>query len=171
MRAVIGLGGNLGDPPEAFRQARARLAASAGVQVLASAPLYRSFPHGDPDQPWYWNSALLLETALDAHVLLRLLLAVEAELGRRRDGKRWAPRLIDLDLLAWGEARIHAPPDLIVPHPRLTERRFALQPFVDLWPDWRHPVYGMTAQALLQACPEPESHLHAWGDWDREPSA
>ncbi len=167
MRAVVGLGGNLGDVPARFAAACRGLAALPGTRVVRRASLFRSRPHGDPDQPWFWNSAVLVETALDARALLDGLLAVEARLGRRRPpGRaRWAPRPIDLDLLAHEAGAVHDPPALVVPHPRLAERRFALAPFVQLWPDWRHPALGLSARELLARCPDPEDGLVPLGAW------
>jgi len=132
-RAVLGLGGNLGEPEEAFRQTAALLAAEKGVTVLASAPLYRSAPWGKTDQPEFLNSALLVETALTPGELLETILKVERKLGRVRT-ERWGPRLIDIDILVLGEEEI-AQEALAIPHPHLTERGFALKPLADLWPE------------------------------------
>ena len=87
------------------------------------------------DQPGFVNAACAVETGLSAHDLLRSLLAIEAELGRTRDGERWGPRTVDLDLLLYGDETIDDPPDLEVPHPRLVERAFALEPLVELDPE------------------------------------
>ncbi len=166
-RAVVGLGGNLGDVRARFTKACAALAATPHVRVRKKAQLLRTRPHGEPNQPWFWNTALLVETELTPHALLRALLAIEARLGRTRTAhtQRWGPRPIDLDLLAYEETIVHDPPKLIVPHPRLAERRFALAPMAELWPDWRHPKLGRTAQELLARCPDPEEDIIPLGRW------
>jgi 2-amino-4-hydroxy-6-hydroxymethyldihydropteridine diphosphokinase len=129
---VIGLGGNVGgEPAIARRFVRAR-AAIAELGSVRSARLYRSEPIG-PDQPWFLNTAVRLALA-DAQPgeLIATLHEIERLLGRQREVEaRWGPRPIDLDVLVWG-ARIVRAPELVVPHPRLAERRFALLPLIDL---------------------------------------
>ena len=129
---VIGLGGNVGDPPAIvgrFDRARAALAELGDVR---SARLYRSAPLG-PDQPWFFNTAVrIARVAAQPGELLATLLEIERRLGRRRETEaRWGPRPLDLDVLVWG-VRFVRTPDLEVPHPRLAERRFALLPLIDV---------------------------------------
>lgn len=148
---VIGLGGNIGTDEEIrerFRDARARLAQRLGALSPRSAALYRTAPVG-PVQPPFLNTAVAFATALEPAAVLEVLQAIEAELGRVRD-VRWGPRTIDLDILAWGDRVIHAPA-LDVPHPRLHERRFALQPLVDLaGADFAIPQVGRAGDALAR---------------------
>lgn len=109
-------------------------------------------PDDPVPQPPYLNGVVLLDCPLPPARLLAELLAIERTLGRdrSRETRRWQPRPIDLDLLALGD-RVIRGPDLVLPHPRLHERRFVLVPLVAIWPDWRHPVSGRTALELLKA--------------------
>jgi len=132
VEAYLGLGGNLGDVAQAFVEALARLAAAPGVRLKRVSSVYRTPPWGKRDQPDFLNMAALVETTLPARGLLALCLDIERAMGRRRI-ERWGPRLIDIDLLTYGEATIDEP-DLKVPHPRLVERAFALAPLTEIAP-------------------------------------
>jgi 2-amino-4-hydroxy-6-hydroxymethyldihydropteridine diphosphokinase len=136
VRAFIGLGGNLGEPVVAFRAAVAEL---RGIgQVVKVSSLYDSAPRGGPHQPRFLNAALELETDLEPADLLRELKRLELALGRVPQGRRWGPRLIDLDILSFDGQCVTDPElDLIVPHPRFHERRFALEPVAELDPALR----------------------------------
>jgi 2-amino-4-hydroxy-6-hydroxymethyldihydropteridine diphosphokinase len=136
VRAFIGLGGNLGEPAVAFRAAVAEL---RGIgQVVRVSSLYDSAPRGGPDQPRFLNAALELETDLEPAELLAELKRLERALGRDPQGRRWGPRLIDLDILAFDGRCVTDPDlDLIVPHARFHERRFALEPVAELDPGLR----------------------------------
>lgn len=135
-RVVVGLGTNLGD------RWRHLATAVRGVSrlgnILARSSVYETQPVGGPSQGPYLNAALLLETPAPLRGLLASLFFVEAEAGRERR-ERWAPRTLDLDLLWAGSASV-AEPGLLVPHPRLRERAFALAPLLDLVPDAVDPV-------------------------------
>ena len=130
--AALGLGGNVGDVASTFVAALARLGAAPGVSLAALSSVYRTPPWGKRDQPDFLNLAALVETTLPARVLLALCLDVERGLGRERR-ERWGPRLIDIDILTYGEATIDEP-GLETPHPRLTERAFALAPLAEIAP-------------------------------------
>jgi len=143
--AALGLGGNVGDVAGAFVEALARFAATPGVSLAALSSVYRTPPWGKLDQPDFLNMAARIETTLSPRALLTLGLDVERGLGRERR-ERWGPRLIDIDILAYGEATIHEP-DLKVPHPRLTERAFALAPLAEIAP--RLAVGGRTVAEWL----------------------
>jgi 2-amino-4-hydroxy-6-hydroxymethyldihydropteridine diphosphokinase len=130
--AALGLGGNVGDVAAAFVEALARLGSAQGVNLTALSSVYCTPPWGKLDQPDFLNMAALVETTLSARALLALCLEVERGLGRERR-ERWGPRLIDIDVLTYGEARIDEP-DLEVPHPRLAERAFALAPLAEIAP-------------------------------------
>jgi 2-amino-4-hydroxy-6-hydroxymethyldihydropteridine diphosphokinase len=145
--AYVGLGANLGDREATIRQAIALLGESPGIEVTAVSSLRETAPVGFLDQPPFLNGALRLETELPAPALLERLLEVERALGRIRGGPRFGPRTIDLDLLLYGEARI-AEPGLQIPHPRLHERRFALEPLAELDPALEVPGRG-AVEALL----------------------
>jgi 2-amino-4-hydroxy-6-hydroxymethyldihydropteridine diphosphokinase len=139
--AYIGVGANLGDREATMRAALAALDAAPGVRVVAVSSFVETEPVGYLDQPRFLNAAAAVETDLDARGLLDALLAVERELGRTRDGPRYGPRTIDLDLLLFGDERLDEP-GLTVPHPRLHERPFVLDPLAELDPELAVPGVG-----------------------------
>jgi len=147
-RAFVGLGSNLGDPRAQIGLAVELLGGEEGVEVVAVSTLRETDPVGYEDQPRFLNGAAELRTSLSARELLERLLAIERELGRvRGEGPRFGPRTIDLDLLLFGD-EVVAEPGLDVPHPRLHERRFALEPLAELDPALELPGPG-PVQALL----------------------
>jgi 2-amino-4-hydroxy-6-hydroxymethyldihydropteridine diphosphokinase len=149
VRAYVGIGANLGDREETVRRAVALLAEADGIEVVAVSTLRETEPWGPVAQPPFLNGAAALETRLGPEALLATLLAVEQALGRRRDetAVRWGPRTIDLDLLLFGDRTVDLP-GLTVPHPRLHERRFALEPLAELAPDADVPGHGTVAELL-----------------------
>lgn len=149
--AWIGLGANLGDPETAFLRAAGALDRAAGVRVRRLSPAYLTVPHGPIEQPPYLNAVLEVDVVLEPEALLDVLHRIEAGEGRRRDGPRWGPRTLDLDLLLFGEETV-AEPDLVVPHVRFAERRFVLQPLADLAPSIRPPGSDRSVADLLAAC-------------------
>ncbi len=150
MRAYVGLGANLGEREATIRRALDLLAAEPGVEVAAVSTLRETDPVGYADQPRFLNGAAALETTLPARELLGLLLSVERELGRDRSGEaRFGPRTIDLDLLLFGDAVIDEP-GLTVPHPRLAERTFVLEPLDELDPSLVLPD-GRRVQDVLRS--------------------
>ena len=146
-RAYVGLGANLGNREETLRKAVELLGVEAGVDVVAVSTLRETEPVGYLDQPQFLNGAVALETTLTPRELLERLLSVERELGRTRDGARFGPRTVDLDLLLYGDA-VLGEPGLTVPHPRLHERRFALEPLHELDPELAVPGRGAVAALL-----------------------
>jgi 2-amino-4-hydroxy-6-hydroxymethyldihydropteridine diphosphokinase len=146
-RAFVGLGANLGDREATIRGALELLDASPDVEVVAVSTLRETDPIGFLDQPRFLNGAAALDTSLGPRALLERLLAVERELGRTRDGPRFGPRTIDLDLLLYGPDVVDEP-GLRVPHPRLPERRFALEPLAELDPGLVVPGAGPVATLL-----------------------
>jgi len=146
--AFVGIGSNLGEPERQIAAALDQLAAEDGIELVAVSTLRETEPVGYLDQPSFLNGAAELETSLPARQLLERLLAIEQRLGRvRGSGPRFGPRTIDLDLLLFGEEVIDEP-GLTVPHPRLVERRFALEPLAELDPALEIPGQG-PVQALL----------------------
>ncbi len=138
-RAFVGLGANLGDREETIRRAVELLGAEPGIEVVAVSTLRETEPVGYAEQPPFLNGAVAVETELGPRELLDRLLSVERELGRARgEGPRFGPRTIDLDLLLYGD-RVVDEAGLTVPHPRLAERRFALEPLHELDPSLRLP--------------------------------
>ena len=142
-RAYVGVGANLGD-----RRATIEAAVGALPGVVAVSELRETEPVGVVDQPSFLNGAVALETELSARELLDVLLEVERSLGRERR-ERWGPRTIDLDLLLYGDETVDEP-GLTVPHPRLHERRFALEPLAELDPDLLIPGRGRVEDVLSE---------------------
>ena len=159
MRAYVGVGSNLGDREQTIRRAVELLDEADGVDVVSLSTLRETEPWGPVEQPPFLNGAVSVETALEPHALLDVLLDVERSLGRVRAGERWGPRTIDLDVLLYGDLVVDEP-GLAVPHPRLHERRFALEPLAELAPDAVVPGRG-TVAALLEAL---EAGFKAPGD-------
>ncbi len=156
VRALIGLGANLG---ERERQIEGALdALSALGRLAARSRLYEYpalLPPGDRrPQPPYLNAVALLVTDLAPLRLLGALQAIERRFGRdrRREGGRWRPRPLDLDLLAV-EGLVVETPRLVLPHPRMHERPFVLRPLLEVWPGWVHPRLGLDVPALLARLP------------------
>jgi 2-amino-4-hydroxy-6-hydroxymethyldihydropteridine diphosphokinase len=149
-RAYVALGSNLGDREGTLRSALDALAAEPGIDVVAVSRFYDTEPVGYVDQPRFLNGAAALETELPARELLERLLAVELRFGRsREDVPPQGPRTIDLDLLLYGDAEIDEP-GLRVPHPRLHERRFVLEPLADLDPALEVPGNGQVQEILAR---------------------
>lgn len=145
--ATIGLGSNIGDKQGNLDRAIAALAATPGIRLVARSSDWRTEPWGFADQDWFVNACIAVETSLAARALLERCLAVEEQLGRRRE-IRWGPRLIDLDILTFGDAVIDEP-GLSVPHPHIGERAFALAPLAEIRPGL--VIAGRTAAEHLAA--------------------
>jgi 2-amino-4-hydroxy-6-hydroxymethyldihydropteridine diphosphokinase len=146
-RAYVGLGSNLGDRDAYLHAALGALAVEPGIEVVAVSSFRDTDPLGVVDQPRFLNAATQLETTLTARAVLERLLAIERRLGRTRGGERFGPRTIDLDLLLYGDERLDEP-GLEVPHPRLHERRFALEPLAELDPGLVVPGHGRVDELL-----------------------
>ncbi len=147
IRAYIAFGANLGDPAQAFQLALERIAALPATQVAARSSLYHTAPVGVTDEhPDYINAVIAVDTALAPRALLDALLAIEHEGGRTRPAQL-APRTMDLDLLLHGDAVIDEP-GLVVPHPRMHERAFVLQPLAEIAPDAEIPGRGRVLALL-----------------------
>jgi 2-amino-4-hydroxy-6-hydroxymethyldihydropteridine diphosphokinase len=146
-RVYVALGSNLGDREQTLRRALADLAAEPGLEVVAWSSFRETDPVGYVDQPRFLNAAAVLETELGPRDLLGRLLDVERRLGRTRTGPEGGPRTIDLDLLLYGEQTI-AEAGLQVPHPRMHERRFVLEPLAELAPDLTVPGRGSVKDLL-----------------------
>jgi 2-amino-4-hydroxy-6-hydroxymethyldihydropteridine diphosphokinase len=144
--AYIGLGANLGPREVTLLHAVDLLAETEGVDVRAVSQLQETAPVGIVDQPRFLNGAVAVDTSLRPRELLDRLLEIERALGRVRD-VRWGPRVVDLDLLVYGDLQVDEP-GLHVPHPRLHERRFALEPLAELDPELCAPGIGPVVEAL-----------------------
>ena len=148
MRAYVGVGANLGDREETILAAIDLLAVQPGVDVVGVSALRETEPWGPVEQPPYLNGAVALETDLDPRDLLDVLLDVERRFGRNRAMEvRWGPRTLDLDLLLHGDLVLDEP-GLALPHPRLHERRFVLEPLADLGPALVVPGRGTVSELL-----------------------
>jgi 2-amino-4-hydroxy-6-hydroxymethyldihydropteridine diphosphokinase len=145
--AYVGLGSNLGDREAAIARALALLDDPPELRLVRVAGVRETAPVGVVDQPPFLNTAARLETTLGPRELLDRLLAVERDLGRVRTGERWGPRTLDLDLLLYGDATLDEP-GMTVPHPRLHERRFVLEPLYELAPDLLVPGRGRVSDLL-----------------------
>ncbi|MGC8551787.1 MAG: 2-amino-4-hydroxy-6-hydroxymethyldihydropteridine diphosphokinase [Phycisphaerae bacterium] len=152
--ACIGLGSNLQDRRANIDGALAQIDRAPGITLLKVSQYHTTAPVGGPvGQPHFLNAAALLDTSLDARRLLSVLLAIEHALGRdRRRELRHGPRLIDLDILLYGNAIVNEP-GLRIPHPHLHERAFALAPLAELAPDMLHPELHQTITYLLANLP------------------
>lgn len=144
--AFLALGSNIGDREANLREAVERLDAG-DIRVTRRSSLYETAPQELLDQPWFLNAVVAIETSLFPMQLLARVRAVERDMGRRRVIPK-GPRNIDIDILFYARAVI-ATAELEVPHPRLAQRRFVLEPLAEIAPDLRHPVTGKTASEML----------------------
>jgi 2-amino-4-hydroxy-6-hydroxymethyldihydropteridine diphosphokinase len=133
--AILALGTNLGNRIENIEDAIRRLTADGSVRISSRSKLYRSAPWGVTDQDWFINACVAIRTKLSPHELLKHCQAVENDMGRVRT-IRWGPRIIDVDILTFGDLKI-GDPDLTVPHPLIAERAFVLVPLRDVAPELR----------------------------------
>jgi 2-amino-4-hydroxy-6-hydroxymethyldihydropteridine diphosphokinase len=147
----LAIGSNLGDREGHLAAARAGLP-RLGLPLLRASAVYETDPVGGPEQGPYLNQALCVHTGLAPREALAACLAIESARGRLRR-ERWGPRTLDVDLLLWG-ARVLDEPGLCVPHPRLHERRFVLEPLCEIAADVVHPQLQLTVRELLARCPD-----------------
>lgn len=161
-RAYVSAGTNLGDRAAQLAHAVRSIGALADTRVVALSPVYETDPVGPPPQGPYLNAALHVETALAPRALLDALLAIERSAGRER-GARNAARSLDLDLLLYDD-RVIDEPGLVVPHPRLAERPFVLEPLAALAPALRHPALDATLAALAARARDPAAVRRWSGD-------
>ena len=156
IEAYIALGSNLGDRELNLLRAVAELAKVPKSRVTALSSFYETSPVGNVNQDAFYNAVLRLSTGLDARTLLTHLLRIEDETFKRVRTIHQGPRRMDLDLLLCGDSTI-SEADLIVPHPRLSERLFVLQPLCEIAPDLVHPLTGKSVQELLDSLKSDET--------------
>ncbi len=157
--AFIGLGSNLNDPQAQLDRAVAILSRTHGIEVRQVSSYYCTRPWGDTAQPDFINAVMQVETHLAADVLMDTLIQIEVEAGRVRE-RRWGPRTLDLDLLLYGDT-VRDTPQLQLPHPRMHERRFVLEPLAELAPTLMIPGHGRVDELLAQLAGDGVQRLDA----------
>jgi 2-amino-4-hydroxy-6-hydroxymethyldihydropteridine diphosphokinase len=145
--AFIGIGSNRGNPVHACREAVRHLAEIPEVRVLRCSSLYRTEPVGPQDQPWFINAVAEIRTSLPPRRLFETVKEIERRMGRT-EGPKWGPRLIDLDLLLYGQ-EVVSEGDLNIPHPEMHRRRFVLAPLCELASYAVHPAFGVSIRGLM----------------------
>ncbi len=152
-RVTAGLGSNLDNRLAALRRAVKMIGDEAG-EVVARSSVWESEPWGFDADEQFLNMVIIVETRLSPARLMKLFSSIEGRMGRRRSGSgQYESRIIDIDILLW-EGKIISLPGLEVPHPRLADRRFVLEPLAEVAPDAIHPVMELTVAELLEQCPD-----------------
>ncbi len=146
----IGLGSNMGQAADQVEQAIAALTDAPGLELTARSSLYRTAPVGNVDQPDFINAVVRASCRIGCYVLLEALQEIEKRFGRTRDGERFGPRSLDLDLLMYADQTVSSP-QLELPHPRMHERLFVLEPLTEIEGDITVPGRGRLS-VLRQAC-------------------
>lgn len=150
--AYIGIGSNLGDKLSNCRHSIGKISRLPGCHVTACSALFKTEPEGVTGQDWYANCVAQVTVAQHPSQLLKALMGIESDMGRMRK-ERWEARIIDLDILLFGQEVIQSD-NLIIPHPLLHKRRFVLEPLSQLAPDLMHPVLKLTISQLLNKLPK-----------------
>ena len=152
-RVFIGVGSNEGERLEHISKAIRALGATSGIRLMQMATIIETEPIGGPPQGPYLNTVIELETRREPADLLSALQEIERRVGREPSAQRWAPRPIDLDILLYDD-RIIQEPTLSIPHPRMHERRFVLEPLAQLAPEFIHPMLHLSISRLLTRLPD-----------------
>jgi 2-amino-4-hydroxy-6-hydroxymethyldihydropteridine diphosphokinase len=162
IRAYVALGSNLGDRARNLFFARAHLEAEKSIEVVAASRIWETEPVGPAGQGAYLNAVVGLDVCIPPRALLERLLDIERIAGRdrEREAVRWGPRIVDLDLLLYGSITLREP-GLEIPHPRLHERRFVLEPLCEMASSLVHPSLGGTMAAHRTDC-RSTSEAHVW---------
>jgi 2-amino-4-hydroxy-6-hydroxymethyldihydropteridine diphosphokinase len=138
----------MNDPAARCREAISRLSQASGIKMLRQSSFYRTEPVGFEKQDWFINAVAEMRTALHPRELLKTLQRIEDTMGRIR-GQKWGPRVIDLDILLYGQ-EVVKDEDLVIPHPELHKRRFVLQPLCEIASYVIHPVFGVSMHGLME---------------------
>ena len=154
----IGIGSNLGDPYENCIKAVETIKEYPFCRIKALSPFYKTEPVDIEGQNWFVNAVLSIDTSLSAPELIEMLLKIEKKMGRIRSGIRWESRVIDLDILLFGNEIINDK-KLTVPHPRMHMRRFVMAPMADIAPELIHPVQKKNMADLLKEIPSEEQKV------------
>jgi 2-amino-4-hydroxy-6-hydroxymethyldihydropteridine diphosphokinase len=150
-QVIIGLGSNLSDRFAALSRALTLLKEEAG-DIVAASSVWESEPWGFEADDQFLNMVVVLETGKQPRQLMQLFRSIEGRMGRKRSGGgRYESRIIDIDILLW-QNRVISMPGLEVPHPKLADRRFVLEPLYEVTPDAVHPVTGLTVTEMLALC-------------------
>ncbi len=146
--AFISVGSNMEDPVARCREAICHLSQVSGIKVLRQSSFYRTEPVGFEKQDWFINAVAETKTVLTPHELLKTIQEIEDKMGRVR-GPKWGPRVIDLDILLYGQGAVEDD-DLVIPHPELHKRRFILEPLCEIASYTIHPVFGVSVRGLME---------------------
>ncbi len=150
---ILSLGSNLGDRLRYLERALEQLRRELKIERVSS--VYETRPVGEADQPWFLNLVCYAYTQMDPHTLLWYIQAIESALGRQRSEDQFAPRTLDIDIVAF-EDRVIEEPNLEIPHPRMAERAFVLEPLAEIAPEWLHPVENKTAREMREGLAQDE---------------
>ncbi len=148
LKVYLGIGSNLGNRRRNVEKSLNLLKAEKEIRIKKQSSLYETKPVGGPKQRAFKNGVVLIETTLSVKSLLNVLKNIENKLGRKKDAKRWGPRIIDLDILAYDRV-VFKSKLLTVPHPMMHERFFVLAPFAEIAPRFKHPLLNKTVKKLL----------------------
>ena len=167
-RAVVALGSNMGDREHFLDTAVNLLVQSEDIEIEARSSIYQTEPLDVPiEQGDYLNQVITVRTGLPAAELLARCREVEQQLGRPADHEAGMPRVIDLDLIVYG-SKVCAGPQLTLPHPRYSQRKFVLVPLAEVMPAFRDPITGETIAEILAACPD-TSEVELWNEYQEQP--
>ena len=156
--AYLSVGSNMGGKLENCLKGLAAIDQSDATKVVQTSKFYRTSPVDYKDQAWFVNAVVKICTTLDPFTLLDLLTEIQRHLGRNKDGVRFGPRVLDLDILLYDD-RVIKSARLEIPHPRMHKRAFVLQPICDIDPAIAHPILGMTVSDLLQQIKDEEQRV------------
>lgn len=158
--AYLSVGSNLGKREAKLFRTMSLLGTTAGIRLVRRSPIYETEPQDVREQPWFLNMVVQIETTLAPEALLDRIHEIERDLGRERMTPK-GPRTIDIDILLYGDL-VFKTERLEIPHPRLGERRFVLEPLTDLLPAFRHPITGQTGVEMLEAVEGQSVRLYRW---------